>query len=98
MKEKLNITFEAIQDISTGEKTYEYVIYSNDSIDKAIKSQLRANLSGLSNPVTKGEMISILTRVYNDNKFSPIDITFNDFAHHLLSSELIGDFSCCISY
>lgn len=94
----LNFSFEAIQDISTGEKTYEYVTYSKGIIDEAIKSQLHANLSGLSNPVTKGEIISLITKVCNDNILSPINIAFNDFAHYLLNSELIGDFSCCISY
>ena len=98
MTAKLNFSFEAIQDISTGKKTYEYVTYSKGNIDEAIKSQLHANLSGLSNPVTKGEIISLLPKACNDNMHSPIDITFNDFAHHLLNSELIGDFSCCISY
>ena len=98
MTATLDFSFEAIQDISSGDKTYEYVIYSKGNIDEVIKSQLHANLSGLSNPITKGEIISLFTKVCNDNMLSPIDITFNDFAHHLLSSELIGDFSCCISY
>lgn len=98
MTAKLNFSFEAIQDISTGEKTYEYVAYSKGNIDEAIKSQLHANLSGLSNPVAKGEIINLLTKVYDNNKLSPIGITFNGFTHHLLNSELLGDFSCSISY
>lgn len=98
MTAKLNFSFEAIQDISTGEKVFEYVIYTKDNIDEAIKSQLHANLSGLSNPVAKGEIINLLTKVYNNNKLSTLDITFNGFSHHLLNSELLGDFSCSISY
>ena len=36
MTAKLNFSFEAIQDISTGEKTYEYVAYSKGNIDEAV--------------------------------------------------------------
>lgn len=98
METKLDFSYEAIQDSSTGEKKYHYVVYSDNENDESIKSHLHEMLSNLSEPKTKGEMESIISDVFNKAKRHILDLHFEDFAHHLLDTELIGDFKCIVNY
>lgn len=98
MESKLDFSYEAIQDSSTGEKTYHYVVYSDNENDGSIKFHLHAKLSNLRGPKTKGEVVSIISKVFEKAKRHVSDCHFEDFAHHLLDMELIGDFKCIVNY